>query len=395
MTLPYVAWGWIAEACAWAFFGSFAVPMRSSEVMKVRIDALVYQSWKTAVFFITSWLVLTFKPFVFTPWGLLSGLLWIPGGVLFIIAVQNAGLAVGQGVAQSCMVAWSFFWSMFVFHEPMWSLWLTALAMLVLIGGVVGMTFVMRPVISPPLQQQQQQQQEGTSDHRHHYQEKPLLDESASGSVQEDDQRDIETSSTVVYLGSCCRVSRRSFGIVCALFSGFFGGTGLVPLKLAQTISGFSGGIDFVLSFAIGALCVQTCFWLVYLGVRTINGTRPIMPPVHFRIMLVPGLISGCLWSAGNVCQIYAVLLLGVGVGSGCVQVGVFAIFSLLFFKPLYQANLLVAGIWGILYYREIVGLRILLWICFALIALGGILGLSFLQYFGVAAAAGHNSTAF
>jgi len=37
------------------------------------------------------------EPFIFTPWGLLSGLFWVPGGTAGIVAVRTAGLAVSQG----------------------------------------------------------------------------------------------------------------------------------------------------------------------------------------------------------------------------------------------------------------------------------------------------------
>ena len=37
------------------------------------------------------------EPFTFTPWGLLSGLFWVPGGTAGIAAVRTAGLAVSQG----------------------------------------------------------------------------------------------------------------------------------------------------------------------------------------------------------------------------------------------------------------------------------------------------------
>ncbi len=107
---------------------------------------------------------------------------------------------------------------------------------------------------------------------------------------------------------------------------------------------------------------MNCALWVVYIIVRAAMRADPVLPKPQMRVMWMPGLLSGLLWSAVNVCQIYAVLYLGVGVGSGCVQ-----------------AAIIVAGLWGIAYYREIRGLRILLWLLFVSLALGGIVGLSLL----------------
>ena len=55
-------------------FGSFGVPIKSGAAVKVDIDPLVMQSYKTAMCFLTSWLVLAAgEEFHFTPWGIVSG----------------------------------------------------------------------------------------------------------------------------------------------------------------------------------------------------------------------------------------------------------------------------------------------------------------------------------
>lgn len=49
-----------------------------------------------------------------------------------------------------------------------------------------------------------------------------------------------------------------------------------------------------------------------------------------------PALLTGLLWSIGNVCSIYAVQLLGLSVGF-----------------PLVQCQLVVSTAWALLYYKE------------------------------------------
>lgn len=73
--------GWMAAACSSLAFGTFAVPIKSDVARSVNIDPLVFQSYKTTMCFITAWFIL-FVPnhhtFVFTPWGIVSGLFWVP-----------------------------------------------------------------------------------------------------------------------------------------------------------------------------------------------------------------------------------------------------------------------------------------------------------------------------
>ena len=73
--------GWLSAFCAMLAFGTFGVPIKSPAAQAVNIDPLVFQSYKTFVCFITSWIVLYVTPnesFTFTPWGIVSGLFWVP-----------------------------------------------------------------------------------------------------------------------------------------------------------------------------------------------------------------------------------------------------------------------------------------------------------------------------
>ena len=72
--------GWIASLIACLFKGSFAVPMKSKASERVDVDPLVFQTYKTFMFFsislILTPMILGEKSLVFTPWGFVSGLLW-------------------------------------------------------------------------------------------------------------------------------------------------------------------------------------------------------------------------------------------------------------------------------------------------------------------------------
>ena len=55
--------GWLAAIGSMLFFGSFGVPIKSKVAKRLDIDPLAMQTYKSAVCFFTSWLVLLFGMF--------------------------------------------------------------------------------------------------------------------------------------------------------------------------------------------------------------------------------------------------------------------------------------------------------------------------------------------
>ena len=67
--------GWVAAVVAAICYGSYGVPIK--ETVSFDVHPLMFQSYKTFTMFLTCWFVLTMGVTVaFTPWGILSGLLW-------------------------------------------------------------------------------------------------------------------------------------------------------------------------------------------------------------------------------------------------------------------------------------------------------------------------------
>jgi len=88
----------MAAAASCLAFGSFGVPIKGKAATSVDVDPLVFQSYKTFMCFVTSWifLLLLGEEVTFSPWGIVSGLFWVPGGVATVYAVKSAGLAIGK-----------------------------------------------------------------------------------------------------------------------------------------------------------------------------------------------------------------------------------------------------------------------------------------------------------
>jgi len=152
----------------------------------------------------------------------------------------------------------------------------------------------------------------------------------------------------------CCTVQKKHIGYAAAIFNGCWGGSILVPLKLSP-----KSGIEFVFSFAMGSALVNITILIIYSIIRYIVYDKP-PPSPQFRVMLIPGAIAGILWSTGNFLSIYAVILISESIA-----------------YPSVQAALLVGGLWGIFYYKELNGAQATVWFISAAVTLGGIVLLS------------------
>jgi len=352
--VPPEVWGWLFEMGAWIGFGSFGVPMKWPSVLAAEVDPLVYQTWKSVMCFITSWLVLTYNKFEFTLWGIVSGIFWVPGGVLTIIGIQSAGLAAALGVLCCVAAITSLSVGILVFEEPVWSIPITIGAAFTLLCGLVGMIVVLKKSNNPEKDPEKEKKIKSVA------------------SINFDSTPLIQKPENLRCFG--LNISKFWLGIICAFGAGICAGLNLAPAKFAAKYSGFSGGIEYLISYSVGTITINTVMWVGYILIRLSQG-KPALPNLHFRLLIVPGTLSGILWSAGNFCALNAIEILGVGIGNSSVQ-----------------AQIIVSGLWGIFFYREIHGLKILLWLFFALVGLTGIVGLSLMQYFG-SLEHNHNST--
>ncbi|KAG7339660.1 drug/metabolite transporter superfamily protein [Nitzschia inconspicua] len=143
----YELYGWLAAMGGMLAFGSFGVPVKSKVVQNLDIDPLVMQSYKTAMCFLTScvFVMIRGEPIHFTPWGIVSGLFWVPGGVATIYAIQKAGLAIAIGVGSSCIVLVSFTWGIFGFHEHVHDRIEACAAVACMLLGLCGMAYFSSP----------------------------------------------------------------------------------------------------------------------------------------------------------------------------------------------------------------------------------------------------------
>jgi len=419
--------GWAAAFLGMLAFGSFGVPVKSKVAKSLDIDPLVMQSYKTAMCFLTSWLFLLLRgeEFTFTYWGIVSGLFWVPGGVATIYAIKTAGLAVAIGTGSSFIVLVSFSWGIFFFDEHVHSRIQACAAVVCMLCGLAGMAYYSAPTVAHNTHstggssRQLNHNRNGDYYQPVHPEDLDFLppeeafsttnyvamesslgtnngeestDETTDGATNntgndngdgnhpdestddvvmlegtEDEDDEFNNHSTSVVM--CCgrlRVQERILGILAALvFTGLWGGSIMVPMQFAPTDD---KGLPFLTSFAIGASVVTLSLWLIrYLyqchkHAYSFSRAYEALPSFHFRKMWPYGCTCGFLWSIGNFCSILAVENLGEGVGYSTTQ-----------------ASMLVSGVWGIFYFREVEGFdAILKWNLAASVTVIGILLLSF-----------------
>jgi len=220
-----------------------------------------------------------------------------------------------------------------------------------------------------------------------------LLPISRDDDDEGDDLDQTMSSSHIMCLGMVW--SRRTLGILSAMFSGIYGGSLMVPMKWVPTNA---KGSHYVISFAVGASTVNLTLWIIrtlYLSVRSGSLTEGYnaLPPMYLKQMWKYGTACGLLWSIGNFCSILAVEFLGEGVGYSLVQSSLLGRSSCDVVQPISLSMLSnitmdtvcssssssVSGLWGIFFFGEVKGCAtISKWFLSAAITLLGILILSY-----------------
>jgi len=388
--------GIAAALLAFLTWGTFGVPLKCD--VKVEVNFFVMQSYKTLVCFITSWFVLFLgEPIRWTPWGIVSGLFWVPGAACGIYAIRNAGVAVAVGTWSSIQVITSCIFGILIFEESVKDTTQTIMAIATLMVGLVGMSLYSDPSASggniaqstnsmgiasssdhvpigacdsdelvcqmPPRKVKRSVSETKVLPFEMEFADEisqPLID-----SAPDNDAKD-RNPRMVRLLGGRIVMTQRQLGLLAAIVNGAWGGLNLIPLHYAQRDSGMSGA-SYLISYATGSLIVCASIWgcmFLYHYIQNQHNVQDALdhlPAFHFRELALPGMLAGLLYSIGNFCSILAVTYLGQGVGfSFC------------------QGQLLVSGLWGVFYFEEIQGREtIIKWFASAIVTVIGIIWLS------------------
>jgi glucose uptake protein GlcU len=390
--------GWIAALIGAISYGSYGVPIKAT--LDIDVHPFVLQSYKTVVLFAMSWFVLLVEPseaLAFTPYGIVSGFLWVSGGACGVYGIRYAGLTIAVGTWASIMVCVNFSFGILIFQEPMHSFGESCFAFCLLIAGLVGMSKYSANTTTTTTTSTKERQSSdierttttsttNTANSRFSRRENiedaeenetiPILEVSPQNSLHSDDatttNKDDDNKKKLnasVFVGSF-KMTPRESGIAMSILNGILGGSALIPLHYAKE-QGFQSW-SYILSFGVGSLIANTVFWCLYfIGVyyqqshskgNAWQSTWDAMPSLHFKQLWRRGLLAGVLLSIGMFGSILATAALGQGVGNSLIQ-----------------SKIIISGLWGIYYFKEISNRRaIRLWFLSAAVCVSGILLLSY-----------------
>jgi len=347
-------------------------------VQEAKVSPMVFQVYAAVAVGLTSLLVLTYNKFVWSWWGTLGAGLWMASQPFAFFAINLLGVSLGPAIWAGATIAVSFIWGTALFGEPVKSLALCIVAILILVAGICGVTasgtqlphMMMARLGKYHAVSQQHPDEPDHPGNDHEEGTRP-------GSVNDDSEHKSGTASgaaaaaaaaapagkeTPLRGGEMSPLRTKLLGVLCALVMGVMNGSLMVPFTLfVQEQEGGGDGsvveLGYLVSFAIGiAIVTPPIFALFFLVARQ-------RPEFHFKVAVLPGLTTGLLWSIGNFCSLYATLYLGSTVG-----------------YPLTQSCIVISALWGVFYFKEIHGAATFVLALSTAVVLGGA---AMLTYFG------------
>jgi hypothetical protein len=298
-----------------------------------------------------------------------------------------AGMATSEGTWSSVIVLVNFVFGILVFHEGVKSFADTCFSFFLITAGLIGMSLYSSP---QPQEQEKQVNQpmieaatnQSEENNVKKSRQKGLRQRQASSDDENYDEEAVPVEPfdkagekgpkenfllSLPAMGSSSLIlSRRDLGIIAAAINGFCGGTSLVPMHYAAeegfggknkisdqgdgndrcsqpnvVLNPISSGARYYFSFAAGSMLVISAVWVVLFAYRMAENQGNFvaavasLPKWHFKELWFPGFLSGALFSVGEFSSVIAVTYLGQGVGNTFVQ-----------------CKIMVAGFWGLLYYR-------------------------------------------
>lgn len=328
------ALGFVVAALSAVANGSFAVIFKTKRVASVNLDPILFQFYNTCGVFLSCWLVVPFlyanKEFTqneaagivmtFQPLAMVSGALFVMSTVFSFLAVPLLGVALAQGVWGGAAILVALSWGVLVFGDQV-SLVLAIFSLVMLLAGVSGIALceglgarLSQGWGHPPLEQEGHLSRKGLLDG-----EEPYAELGANLSQDSPSLSPVPPTKPKSAYGR---------GLLCAACVGLCGGSTLAPMHY---IGADGSGLVFLPSFGAGAILASplVCLlWFAYFRYR---------PPLHLSQTLLPGMLSGFIWNIGNIMSIWAIPRIGFAIA-----------------LPLLQTALFVAGLWGIVVFREI-----------------------------------------
>ena len=254
------------------------------------------------------------------------------GNYFAFLAIPRAGLALSQGVWGGVALVVSFIWGVYgptpIGKLPK-SMLGSYMGVFCILFGIVGIAqndaltkYICKSSKEGPISSSLLGE-DGVHTHRGVKEE-----ESAAHYISIDERANrIDGISSDNQTGAQNSTNGIKMGLLYAMCTGLFGGSILVPLELSSV-----SGLDSLPSFGHGVFL--SSFLITILFALSSGSSQPL--PKTAR-NIVPGIISGFIFNAGNAMSILAIPSIGFAVA-----------------QPIMQCALFVSGLLGIFLFREI-----------------------------------------
>jgi len=312
--------GWVATFASVVLYGSFGILIKAPNVIAIAPSPWLFQMYVnlgvSTSLLLTTITLLGNKVFAhLTWWGCLGGLLYVLASIGATVGIRNLGYGVAVALWSGTTIVISFIWGTCFLGQELKSLAGSLAALLVLNAAIIGagISSILQLRLSADL---------------------PGHDRSEVSFCQSTPIKELSGAPSMDEAVQTARAPRmaRTKGFVAMLLGACINGSLTVPFELfaraARRNSVSSIEMTYLVSFVMGVLVstlpLAILFWI---------GRNPM----HAQTLVLPGFLTGLYWASGNVCAVYATMYLGNTVG-----------------YPLCQCQVVVTGLWSILYYKEI-----------------------------------------
>jgi glucose uptake protein GlcU len=305
------ALGFICAGVAVVCFGSNFVPVKKFETG----DGMFFQWVMCTAIWIAGFAVNIYQGFPeFQPLAMLGGFLWCTGNVMVVPIVKMIGLSLGillWGTANLVMGWSSGTFGLFGLKKE--TVPLPAL-------NYVGVSLAILSIASYIFVKSEGSQKKEEED------EYTNLINGKITPVEDENKNWIENLNPA---------TKRIVGITLSIVSGIFYGVNFDPPTYIMDHGGSQNGLDYVFSHFCGIYITSTLYFVIYCIAKK---NKPEIYPE----CVLPSLLSGLLWSIADICWFIANANLNMVVAFPIISTG----------------PGMVASLWGIFAFREIVGRR-------------------------------------
>lgn len=338
--------GWIGLLSCILVWGSYAVPVKAPEILKAKVDPMVYQVYFT-IGGVTCGLVVAAALGIWriTYWGLFGAVLWVLNMIFSYLGIQGLGFAMAPAIWSGITVLMSFFLGFVVCQEPVKYIPVALASLLIL---TVGVAFV-------ACCRDLRLQRFLAFCWKTHEEEMNL----AVSFAPECELSDVQNEAGV----SAPEIPKSTLmSLVFTVLVGFFNGSLMLPVKLYQVrdasqLQTTEQIVSYIVSFCLFSIPVT---FVLFLGWFYFPPLKGFTPKWNFRVAAFPGFVTGFSWLSAFLCASFGTRYLGQVLG-----------------YPLSQCALILNCLWGIFYFRELQGKKtITTFLVGFIVLLAGALGL-------------------